>query len=88
MARPHGKSPHNVDLIRALEAAPYSFSFFQALRRLECAYPDKPRLGQSVRPADDPIRLGQEPSLAFARSTLSSFTVKGESGRASCRERV
>jgi type VI secretion system protein ImpH len=80
MARPHGKSPHNVELVRALEAAPYAFNFYQALRRLECAHPDKPRLGQSVRPIDDPVRLGQEPSMAFAPSTLSSFTLDKDGG--------
>jgi type VI secretion system protein ImpH len=49
------------------------FDFFQALRRLECAYRDRPRLGQAVRTAEEPIRLGQDPSLSFAPSTISSL---------------
>ncbi|MCO6456062.1 MAG: type VI secretion system baseplate subunit TssG [Pirellulaceae bacterium] len=60
-------------LLEDLERDPYRFSFFQALRYLEAAYPDKPRVGCSLRPSDDPVRIGQEPSLAFAPSTLSAF---------------
>jgi type VI secretion system protein ImpH len=62
-----------VELEEALRKSPTAFDFFQALRRLEAAYPDKPRLGESVRPADEPVRLGQEPSLAFAPGALASF---------------
>ena len=64
----------------ALEKEPYSYDFFQAVRQLECVYRDKPRTGRSARPVEDPIRLGQDPSLAFAPSTLSSFR-PGKGGR-------
>src|SRR5690606_13407548 len=60
-------------LYRELQESPYSFDFFHALRRVECANPDKARIGRSVKPADDAIRLGQEPSMAFAPSTLTAF---------------
>jgi type VI secretion system protein ImpH len=52
------------------------FDFFQILRRLESIYrdrPDRPRFGAALRPADEPIRLGQEPSLAFAPAALSTL---------------
>ncbi|GAB4267878.1 MAG: type VI secretion system baseplate subunit TssG [Methylomicrobium sp.] len=49
------------------------------MRLIECAYRDKPRLGQSTRPVDDPIRLGQDVSLEFETSSLTSF-VPGEDG--------
>jgi type VI secretion system protein ImpH len=65
---------HALELLRALQEAPYRFGFFQALRRLECAHPTRPRVGQSRRPADDPMRLAQEPSVAFAPATLASCT--------------
>lgn len=65
---------------RALQAQPYKFGFFAALRRLECAYRQKPRLGRSLRPADEPVRLAQDPSLAFAPSTVASFE-PGPGGR-------
>jgi type VI secretion system protein ImpH len=69
------------ELEEALRRAPSSFDFFQALRRLECAYPDKPRLGESVQPSkEEPVRLGQEPSLAFAPSALAAFLPGREGG--------
>ena len=64
---------HLVGFLDKLEQAPHEFDFFQALRRLECLAPGMPRLGESARAKDDPIRLGQEPSLAFAPRTLSSL---------------
>ena len=62
-----------VALMQALSGAPHRYSFFQAVRLLECAFPEKPRVGTSLRLADDPFRLGQEPDLDFASATLSSF---------------
>ncbi len=73
MAATQRTPPDPLALLQALAEAPHNFDFFQALRRLEAAYPDKPRLGASKRPVDDPIRLGQEPSLAFAPSTLAAL---------------
>ena len=47
--------------------------FYQALRLIEQAHPELPRIGQSQRPRDDAVRLGQQPSLAFAASTLAAY---------------
>jgi type VI secretion system protein ImpH len=57
----------------ALGAEPYRYDFFQAMRRLEALFPTRPRIGAALRPADEPVRFAQEPSLAFAPATLSSF---------------
>jgi type VI secretion system protein ImpH len=57
-----------VTLMQELEAHYASFEFYAALRRIECAYPALPRLGKSARAVDDPVRLGQVPSLEFAPS--------------------
>ena len=65
---------HTLALLQALREEPHSFGFHHAVRLLECAYRDRPRLGRSLRPKDDPVRLTQEPSLTFAPSTLASFT--------------
>jgi type VI secretion system protein ImpH len=73
MANPDRTPADPVALFEALRREPYAFHFFQALRRLECLYRDRPRLGKSVRLADDPVRLAQEPSLAFAPATLAAF---------------
>ncbi|SFG09494.1 type VI secretion system protein ImpH [Duganella sp. CF458] len=58
---------------QALETAPYRHDFFQALRRVECLFPQLPRIGQALRPADEPLRLAQEAAMDFAPATLSSF---------------
>ena len=62
-----------VAVLKVLKEGPYRFDFFHAVRCLENVYRDKKRVGQSERPVEDPIRLGQEPSLAFAPSTVASF---------------
>jgi type VI secretion system protein ImpH len=55
----------------------YRYGFFQVMRFLECAYKDKARFGQSQRPGlEPPIRFGQEVSLTFETSTLSSFRLR------------
>ncbi|MEZ5450610.1 MAG: type VI secretion system baseplate subunit TssG [Thiolinea sp.] len=48
------------------------WSFYAALRELECHHAAQPRLGRSRRPVDERVRLGQEPSTLFAPSTLYS----------------
>ena len=60
-------------LLDKLQQEPYGFDFFQALRLLECAYADAPRLGQSLRLSDDAVRLSQEPSLKFAPASVAGF---------------
>lgn len=61
------------DLSASLAAAPWAWSFYQALRRLEVEHAERPRLGRSVRPAQDSIRLAQEASVEFAPATLAGF---------------
>lgn len=76
MASENRTTPHQLSLLRALHAAPFGFGFFQALRQLECAYAARPRIGQTARPTDEPIRLGQDPSLGFAPSTLAGLQLE------------
>ena len=40
--------------LSALEKEPYRHDFYHTLRRIECLFADKPRLGQALRPADEP----------------------------------
>jgi type VI secretion system protein ImpH len=61
----------SVALLGRIAARPYAFDFYYVLRRLEAARPDMPRLGEAARPADEPIRLGQEPLLDFAPAAIS-----------------
>jgi type VI secretion system protein ImpH len=75
-----GRAADPVAFLEALAREPWAFDFFQALRRLEALHPDWPRLGEALRPADEPVRLGQEPSMAFAPASLSAFE-PGETGQ-------
>lgn len=70
------------ELLAAIRLHPDRFDFHQALRRLEAARSRSPRLGTSLRPTEDPIRLTQEPTLIFAPSTIASCE-PGAGGRPS-----
>jgi type VI secretion system protein ImpH len=54
-----------------IEQAGAGMDFYQALRLLENAYPDQPRIGASLRPRDDAVRFGQDPSLGFEPGALA-----------------
>lgn len=56
-----------------LEARPWTYDFHSALRAIECAFPDRPAFGHANRPSEEPVRIGQDPSLAFAPAPISSF---------------
>jgi len=57
-------------LIADLEKNPFAYDFFQAARLLQSRFADKPRIGCSLSPGQDPVRFAQSPSLAFPPSTL------------------
>jgi type VI secretion system protein ImpH len=74
MAGETGPAPHLVAALAALQSQPHLFDFFEAMRRIECAWPSLPRLGTAKRPADEPVRLGQVPFLEFPGSMLAPAT--------------
>ncbi len=65
--------PRQAELYAALEAEPWAFHLYQALRRLEAAHPERPRFGRAQRLREEPVRFGQEPSLAFPPATLAGL---------------
>jgi type VI secretion system protein ImpH len=79
MARPARQTPDPVALEQALAQRPHDFEFFEAARRLECAYPDRPRLGHSTKPVEDPVRFAHAASLEFAPRDIDRFE-PGENG--------
>ena len=83
MADPDRTASDAVSLERKLREQPYRFDFYQTLRRLEAIHRERPRLGRSPRPVDDCVRLGQQPSLAFAPSTLASYEPGGRTSKPS-----
>ena len=73
-----GHETDALNLLRAIAAEPYRYDFYQTMRRLECVYSHKPRLGSALRPIDEPVRLGQDPDLAFAPSPLASLELPAD----------
>lgn len=57
----------------ALEAAPQRFEFFAAVRAVERAAMDQPRLGRALTPAQEPIALAHHAAADFPRTTVHAF---------------
>lgn len=55
-----------------IQEQPWKFDWFQLMRRIEAQNADYPRFGTASHPKDEPVRVGQAPSLSFASSTLSA----------------
>jgi type VI secretion system protein ImpH len=66
MADAPRQSADAVEALRDLESRFAAYEFYAAMRRVECAFPEFPRLGRAARAADEGVRLGQVPSLTFA----------------------
>jgi type VI secretion system protein ImpH len=66
-------------VIQALADQPYRFDFFHAVRWLENGRADHPRVGESRRLQDDPVRFHQHVSLGFPPSALHSYREDGGS---------
>lgn len=65
-------------LFDALASAPREHDFFAVLRHIESLRPEQPRIGSALRPAQESVRLGQVPELAFAPAALESFEMRGD----------
>lgn len=80
-------APDHLTRFAALCADPRRFHLFEALRILEAQYAAHPRLGRSIRPAQDPYRIVQQVELAFPPVTITDFTpgdpAEGRPGRLS-----
>jgi type VI secretion system protein ImpH len=68
-----GHETDALNFLADLAREPYRYDFYQTLRRLECLYDNKPRWGAALRPVDEPVRLGQDPDVAFAPAPLASL---------------
>ncbi|MEM1070807.1 MAG: type VI secretion system baseplate subunit TssG, partial [Planctomycetota bacterium] len=62
--------PANEHFRRLLEN-PHQFGLYSALRAIECAYPETPRVAESDHPAEEPVRVAQAPSMSFAPASIS-----------------
>jgi type VI secretion system protein ImpH len=68
--------PATTDLVAQFYQSPYAFDYFRAVRLLEARNPTLERLGATHHPREDSIRFGQNPSLAFAPSTIEAFRLR------------
>lgn len=60
-------------VFEGLEADATQFDFYYAMRQIDAQLPGTTPLGRAPRPRDEPLRLTQHASLAFAPATLHSF---------------
>jgi type VI secretion system protein ImpH len=60
-------------MLEELGRSPEQYTLFGALRRIEQAHADRPRLGESRKAADDPVHIAQRPTLCFAPSEVVGF---------------
>jgi type VI secretion system protein ImpH len=72
------KSPRALKLYQSLATSPDQYDFHMALRHIDAANSEMPRLGESPHAAGDSIRIGQIPSVIFAPSTLASFNASDD----------
>ncbi len=75
MGDTHRETSHYLEKNRLepLSQRPHEHGFYHVLRLLEALYRERPRLGRSRRPADDPVRLSQEVAMTFESASLTSF---------------
>jgi type VI secretion system protein ImpH len=66
--------------LEELRREPERFGLFAALRLLEQAFPQRPRLGEARQASEDAVRLGHKPHLVFAPSDVASYQ-EGDDGR-------
>jgi type VI secretion system protein ImpH len=78
MAGTNGQAANH--LINALVEEPYAFDFYRAVRLLESCHPERPRVGYSYSPSEDPVRFAQNPFLTFAPSSIQKLELSSPDG--------
>ena len=76
MATDTGTAASDLSLQDQLREQPWRFSFYQAMRLLERTGGRSVGWGYGRKPADDPVRLAQEPTNIMAPASLSEFNPK------------
>jgi type VI secretion system protein ImpH len=66
-------APNPVDRLGGFAERPWHLGFYQAMRLIEAANAGRPRFGRSTRPAQDAVRLAQDPSVQFAPAMLAGM---------------
>jgi type VI secretion system protein ImpH len=75
---PGGNDGDLAAVFAALDANAQHFEFFAALRAVERAAAEQPRLGRALSPAQEPIALAHHASADFPRTTIERFDRNGD----------
>lgn len=78
---PDAPSRVDIDLaLASIAAEPYRYDLWHVLRWLDAKHPSLPPLGRAPKPDLEPVRIGQEPALAFAPAQIHALH-PGHDGR-------
>ncbi len=72
------------DWLRRAEQEPWRYELFALLRRLCAAAAARPRIGEACLPRQEFVRLGQQPSLAFAPREIAQVRAGTGQVRVQC----
>lgn len=61
------------ELVELLDSDTHAFDLFAVLRRIDALNKSSPLIGRTLRPRNELIRLGQQPSSSFAASALAGL---------------
>jgi len=75
------RSANDQAWFEAASAEPWKHDFYQFLRHVEALHPQMPRLGEALRPADEPVRLAQPAELSFAPTSIQAVALEGRKPR-------
>ncbi len=85
--RDHREAPRSAaaadvaTMLQEVAAEPYRYDLWHLLRWLDAKHPDVPPLGRAPIPDLEPIRIGQEPSPAFAPAQVHALHPDDDGGR-------
>ena len=65
-------------LMAQVHADPSAFDFFALLRRVDALCRQQPRTGETLRPRQEALRLGQAADLDFAPAALQQLQLRGD----------
>ena len=68
-----GAGPDRLTHLERLTRTPETHHIFHALRVLEAAFAEAPRLGEARRPSEDRLRIGQAAEMAFPTSAIAAL---------------
>lgn len=60
---------------------PYDFDFFQAVRLISILLSDRPGVGETAKPSEEPVRFQVRQSLEFPASSIHSLNVSTDPAR-------